>query len=224
MRYPREGRIHLLKDIVGEVEGLKILDYGGNHGNLLKDGIKTGEINPADYTCLDVNKEIVEGGKEEHPDANWFYYDRYNPVYNPSAKKRLPFPFEDKTFDVVFSYSIHTHCSYEDFIFDLSEMKRVSKTVVTSIMNDGVLNFLKLKRQMDYGDKVHPAWENPYPLEQYRYYVDGEFVVYTESDIPHSCDFLISLYNYDWLKSQHPEIEITEPFTPYNQPFVVWKE
>ena len=219
MRFPRSNRLNLLKDIWDvDYENLKILDYGGNHGNLVKDG-----LNEKNYTCLDCYAPVLEEAKEEHPDATWVHYDRKNQVYNPAGKEFIPFPFEDKSFDIVFSYSLHTHCSYEDFLFDISEMKRVSRRFATSILDKSVFDFLKMKRQMDYNE-VHELWDDPDSTETYRYYINADTVTTDSSEIPEQCDFLLSYYNKDWLKSEHPDIEITEAFSPYNQPFVIWTE
>lgn len=219
MRFSRDNRLNLLLDVFPlDITNLKILDYGGNHGNLLKDG-----LNPENYTCLDSLSQVIEEAKEEHPEATWVHYDRENPVYNPTGQKFLPFPFEDNSFDIVFAYSVHTHCSYEDFVFDLNEMKRVGKRVATSILDKAVFDFLKLKRLMDYPD-VHELWEDPDSTETYRYYVDGNVVVYNKDDIPNRCDYLVSYYNKEWLKEQHPELTLTDSFSPYHQPFLVWTE
>jgi len=222
-RFPRTNRLRPFKNATGisDWTDLKILDYGGNAGNVLRDGLEIGEIVQSDYTCLDVDKLVLEEAKKELPNANWIHYNRKNECYNPEGETRIPFPFEDNTFDIVCAYSVHTHTSYEDLVFDLSEMKRVGKVVVTSLIDLDFLKVVKMKREFDYGDKLHPLWHNPLPLDGYRYYVDGE---HAGDTIPDSCDFLITLYDLEWLKKQHPEIRISPSDNTFDQPMLVIDE
>ena len=227
-KFPRVTRLPMFQSIHDvDWSNLKVLDYGGNHGNLLKDGIESGQIKPENYTCLDVDEGVLTEEQQKYPEAKFIVYDRKNPVYNVNGKDRIPFPFDDNSFDIVCSYSLHTHCSYEDFVFDLAEMKRVSKNnvIMTSIFTpqDYVLDVLKTKRYMDY-DNVHIAWEKKLPLEKYRYYIDADRVGYSYDEYPDSCDFLVTCYNKDWLKEQHPEIEICDPFSKFHQTMVVMRE
>ena len=220
-KFPRIERLNVFKKATGidNWQGLKVLDYGGNAGNLLRDGLKTGEIVQSDYTCLDVDKPVLAECREEFPEANWVDYDRYNPVYNSKGWKDLPLPFEDDSFDIVCAYSLHSHTSYEDLVFDLEEMQRVGKVVATSVVDLEFLKIVKMKREYDYGDKLHPLWHNPLPLDTYRYYVNGEFA--GNPTLPEWCQFLITAYNLDWLKQEHPEIQIKPAHSDFHQPMIV---
>lgn len=230
--FPRSERIEFLRYCLGkqDVKGLKILDYGGNHGNLIKDGILDSSIAPKDYTCVDVDFSVLEESRKEIPDATWIYYNRYNQLYNPQGEKFIPLPFEDNTFDVAFSYSIHTHCSYEDFVFDLKELKRVAKTVITSYIDPEMGEFIKMKRTFDYGEnELHPDWYKMNEIESYKYFIDGDVV--TSNEIPNNCDFLITVYNTNWLLDRHPEItrivscqEMKTPMNSYTQPCIIIDE
>lgn len=204
--FARVDRLNFLKTCIGnKVSGIKILDLGGNHGNLLKDGLATGEIVESNYTCLDVDELVLDKSRKEYPDANWVFYNRFNQHYNPTGEVRIPFPFEDNSFDVVFCYSIHTHTSYEDFAFDLKEMQRVAKVVCTSIFNPTFGSLVTKKRVYDYGD-VHPDWYTMETIEKYKYFIDADKVCTEEKDIDIENDYLITVYNIDWLMNQHPEI------------------
>ena len=55
----------------------KILDWGGNDGNLLR--ASDGLIDPSNYTCLDVGLDSIEEGRREFPDATWIHWNRWSP-------------------------------------------------------------------------------------------------------------------------------------------------
>jgi len=210
-KFQRIDRLHFLRECLGNDDGsisnLKILDYGGNHGNLLRDGILEGVIDPKNYTCVDVDYHVLEEAREEFPEAEWIYYNRFNQCYNPTGEEKIPLPFEDNTFDIAYVYSVHTHCSYEDFVFDLKELRRVAKKVFTSFCDPELLRFVAMKRKFDY-DEVHEDWEwsNIKQVSSYKYYVDEDFTTTNPEEIKNNCTHLVTLYNVDWLKENHPEI------------------
>ena len=63
--------------------GKRVLDFGGNKGNLLLD--PTCAIRHHDYYCLDVIREAIEEGRKTFPDAHFVHYDRYNCSFNPDG-------------------------------------------------------------------------------------------------------------------------------------------
>lgn len=230
-RFPRSERLSFLQHCLdhNDVKGLKILDYGGNAGNLLLDGLETGEIVQSDYTCLDVDKLVLDQAREEHPEAEWVYYDRFNQHYNPTGQKRIPFPFEDNTFDVAFVYSVHTHCSYEDFVFDLKELRRVAKKVFTSYIDPQMAKYIAMKRTFDYGE-IHPDWQygKLKEITSYKYFIDADTTTTNSDEIKNNCDFLITVYDTEWLLKQHPEItkviptmDMVNDIHGVTQPFLV---
>lgn len=92
--------------------GKKVLDFGGNDGNLLLD--PACPIAAEDYTCIDVLKGAVEAGRARLPAAHWIHYDRYNCSFNPEGVEGLPIPPTDVAFDVILAYSVFTHTTRED--------------------------------------------------------------------------------------------------------------
>jgi 2-polyprenyl-3-methyl-5-hydroxy-6-metoxy-1,4-benzoquinol methylase len=93
-------------------QNTKILDFGSNWGNYINS-------NPAvfdnkNYTGLDVDHHAITEGKRLFPEANWIWYNRYNPVYNPTGERVLP--ELDSTFNLVISYSVFTHMPLEDML------------------------------------------------------------------------------------------------------------
>lgn len=105
-----------------------ILDFGSNSGNFLK----SGSVNPAQYTGADIDAEAISEGKKLYPEANWIWYDRYNPVYNPTGDSS--YPILNATFDLVVSYSVFSHIAADDAL-DLLEY------LYGKLNNDGKILF-----------------------------------------------------------------------------------
>ena len=85
-----------------------ILDFGSNSGNFLK----SGTVNPTQYTGVDVDAEAIDEGKRLYPTAGWVWYNRHNPVYNTSGDQSYPALYA--TFDLVVSYSVFSHIAADD--------------------------------------------------------------------------------------------------------------
>lgn len=89
---------------------LSILDFGSNNGNLLRSS--SGLIKETNYTGVDVDKDALETGKNEFPNAKWIHYNRYNPVYN--VEGIYEFPELTKYLNLIISYSVFTHMTIDD--------------------------------------------------------------------------------------------------------------
>lgn len=85
-----------------------ILDFGSNCGNLLK----SGNITQEKYTGVDVDAEAIAEGMKLFPNANWIWYNRYNPVYNIHGD--TSYPELTQQFDLVVSYSVFSHIAIDD--------------------------------------------------------------------------------------------------------------
>src|SRR5258706_12007971 len=86
---------------------MKVLDFGGNTGNLLKDPNST--VEPENYWCIDVSRDAIETGRRQHPAAHFMFYDRYNFEYNPKGVRDLEIPDTGITFDCILALSVFTH-------------------------------------------------------------------------------------------------------------------
>jgi SAM-dependent methyltransferase len=90
----------------------KILDFGSNCGNLLKSN--PGIIKENNYTGIDIDHGSILTGQELFPSAKWVSYNRRNPAYNFNGENILP-PLDD-TYDLIVSYSVFSHTTFEDMI------------------------------------------------------------------------------------------------------------
>ncbi|MEM7428902.1 MAG: class I SAM-dependent methyltransferase [Pseudomonadota bacterium] len=99
-------------------QGKDVLDFGGNIGNLLRDPECTAEV--ARYTCIDVDREAIDRGRESFPEATWLHYDRYCFYFNPGGMPGLAVPDPGRTFDYIVCYSVFTNTLRRD-MFDLVE-------------------------------------------------------------------------------------------------------
>lgn len=105
---------------LGETDwhGRKVLDFGGNIGNILRDPRST--IDPAKYWCLDVVSEAVDAGRARWPEAHWHFYDRQCFYFNPNGRRSVPIPDLGTDFDTIVAYSVFTNTSRRDMV-DLVE-------------------------------------------------------------------------------------------------------
>ena len=115
-----------------EWRGKRVLDFGGNKGNLLLDPECT--IRQQDYSCLDVIREAIEAGRKAFPEAHFVHYDRYNCSFNPEGVAELPVPDLGVEFDFILAYSVFTHTT-------LAEMKELVGQLQRLLTVDGKLAF-----------------------------------------------------------------------------------
>lgn len=95
-------------------QGKKVLDFGGNSGNVLRDD--NCKIIPSNYYCIDVSKEAIEKGKADYPTANWLFYNRFNFSYNPTGIPNLEVPDTGQRFDYILAYSVFTHTTKDEMV------------------------------------------------------------------------------------------------------------
>ena len=227
-RFP-DARLSQLLDVLPDgydISGKSILDYGGNRGNLLEDGIAKELIAPEDYTSMDVDAQGLSFLKRNIPNTNIIHYDRYNPAYRPHGKSMLPFPQDDDTYDIVYSYSVNTHSSWKDFIFDVKELTRVCKPgglVYTSSMDKDVMRTMHNKRLNDYGDAAD--YDVFYDVESGKlpgvYLVDNDTVLNLDDEIPFSRQFLLAYYNFDWLLNEFESMGFKTTLFPHSHPDIM---
>ena len=146
------NRYHLFKELMPNPNDMTVLDWGGNSGNLLR--YSNGEISETLYTSVDVDLERLEIGKSAHPDADFIHYDRWSSAYNHSGSKEYNFPNVNKNQDLIYSFSIFTHTSYDEFIktfewLDTFNYKHMIHSVL-DIKHTQRLEWFYNKRMNDY--------------------------------------------------------------------------
>ena len=112
--------------------GKRVLDFGGNKGNLLLDPACA--IRHQDYYCLDVIGDAIDEGRRMFPDAHFIHYDRYNCSFNPEGVRDLPVPDFGVQFDFILAYSVFTHTT-------LAEMTDLVEQLQQHLVIGGVLAF-----------------------------------------------------------------------------------
>lgn len=102
--------------------GRRVLDFGGNKGNLLLDPACA--IRHQDYYCLDVIAEAIEEGRKAFPEGHWHHYDRYNCSFNPNGIVDLAIPDLGVEFDFILAYSVFTHTTWEEMNELVEQLQR----------------------------------------------------------------------------------------------------
>ena len=176
----------------------KILDYGGNRGNVLEDLKDKYPGKKFNYTCADVDDEAVDFGRKHHPEYEWIQTHSYNQVYNPLGSHNYVLPFEDNTFDYILAYSVHSHTTYEQLLYDLKDLVRILKPggkLITSLTTYESVDFFLRKRYADFGSA--PSKEKFSDITDYLYYVNHDIV--TKEFELKPVNFFVTFYNVDWL-------------------------
>ena len=113
-------------------KGKKVLDFGGNIGNILLN--PNCKIEEENYCCLDVSESVIEEGQKRYPLANFVFYNSYNLSFNPSGILDLPIPDLGDRFDYVLAYSIFSH-------MEENEMMKKIEQLLSYLNIGGVLVF-----------------------------------------------------------------------------------
>ncbi len=142
----------------GDWRGRRVLDFGGNLGNILRDPHST--IEPSNYWCLDVVPAAVEAGRERWPDAHWHLYDRYSFFFNPAGNRHETIPDLGTRFDYIIAYSVFTNTSREDMVELVGQL--------TAMLNPGgALAF-------SFIDPNHNSWPGRFHGNNFRWRLERE--------------------------------------------------
>lgn len=212
--FPRQPRYDFFDMMHGRPDwsNATILDIGGNRGNLLEDLLDLQLISPQQYTSLDVDQEGLDFGKMNNPDANWVKHEAFNHAYNEKGTHETPFPFDDETFDLICGYSIYSHTTFKQMIFDLIELLRVCKpngSIAFTVIDTPGVKFFTEKRAYDNPGKKTVTFEeiSKSNITDYMYLVDHDLLV-DEMYSDASVDFLVTIYNIKWLSSYLNKLNI----------------
>jgi 2-polyprenyl-3-methyl-5-hydroxy-6-metoxy-1,4-benzoquinol methylase len=161
----------------------KILDFGGGFGNLIRsaDGI----IESKNYTVIDVDKEAIEKGRIDYPEATWIHADLYNPVYNPKGIDEI---IVIEQYDLIFAYSVFTHTSYEDLKKYIDLFKDNGQIAITflSVNNKVAKKYFYQKRIDEFNTCDDFIFDR-----DINYLVDNKICL----DIPRECSYLLAWYD-----------------------------
>ena len=166
-----------------------ILDFGSNCGNLL---LSNKIINDNQYTGIDVYKKAIDIGGRLRPNANWIWYNRFNPVYNPTGDKVLP--KIDKKFDMIISYSVFTHTTADDMVEMIEHLFTYLKDggsiyfTYCNIKNKPLVNWFRNRRS--------PTCDEVPDDKDFVYLTDDRITTDYPSE---KCIHFVSFYNEEWL-------------------------
>ena len=194
----------------------RVLDFGGNQGNLLLDPTCT--IRHEDYYCLDIIRDAIEEGSRIFPQANWFHYDRYNCSFNPEGVVDQPVPDLGVEFDFILAYSVFTHTSWE-------ETKDLVEQLRARLAPGGVLAFTfidphwesNLRWRLDKRnstDRVEELLEKSRDAEWCSLVNGTELYVNSAGlwdEAPESCITYNVYYTENFLRAQFPGAQIKKP-------------
>jgi SAM-dependent methyltransferase len=196
--------------------GKRVLDFGGNKGNLLLDPACT--IRQQNYFCLDVIGEAIDEGRKTFPEAHWVHYDRYNCSFNPGGVADLPVPDLGVQFDLILAYSVFTHTGWE-------ETKELLEQLQSRLTPKGTLAFTFIDPHWNQNlkwrlEKHNAAAEVETLLEQSRgakwcSVVNGTHLFVNSSGAwtqePESCITYNVYYTEEFLREQFPHATIKPP-------------
>ena len=141
-RTDQTNRFPLFKKTIGSLKNKKILDFGGNQGNLLY--FSNGEIEQKNYFCIDVESDAIESGKNEFPNATFLHWNKFSPMYNHDGNINEPLPLLNQKFDVAFSFSVITHTDLQEFKLYIEYLKQYSNNVIVSFIDINISGLKKI--------------------------------------------------------------------------------
>ena len=189
--------------------GKKVLDFGGNIGNLLQDPNST--IEPQDYWCIDVDQEALGRGQALYPKSHWVFYNRYCFFFNPHGVPSLELPAVDQSFDYVVAYSVFTNTSRTDMLQLVDQLEGL-------LAPDGTLAFTFI-------DPHYFSWPGQYHGNNFKWRLEREKELANERgdildlDMP---GLMQRAQRADWFmlvnsNDLYIETETIEPYEPEKQ-------
>lgn len=185
----------------GNFQDKVILDFGGSRGNLLH--FSQGGIQEKDYISIDPVMEGIEMGREEFPEAEFIYYDRWSWMYNHHGNQEINLPTITRKIDYIASFSVFSHTDFDEFVTTLKWMQTLNpeKMVISFLDADSesTKRFFENKRKQAYGSTLEM------PLNQHNlyYYLNNNRIIANEKVCPKiPCGHFIALYNIPWLVSE----------------------
>ena len=224
-RNPGTNRWPLFQEAFGDnFENKVVLDFGGSGGNLLYNS--NGAIKESNYICIDPWEDAINEGKQEFPEAEFIYYDRFSWMYNHVGNKEINLPVIERKVDYIAAYSVFSHTDFDEFATTLKWMKSLNpeKIVVSFLDADSVKlkNYFEDKRYKAYGSTL----TMPLNTHNVYYYMNNSKIIANEKVCPMiPCRHFIALYNIPWLYQELAKegIEAKGPyyFSGRSVPFLI---
>ena len=149
------------------LKGKKVIDWGCNHGNMLK--YKECDF---EYIGIDVDKQLIDENKKTWPQHEWIHLDAHNHQYNPLGGNE----WIDLDADLVLMFSIFTHMS-------ISEMKKYIQKIKPPLLSTFIPsnNEVMLRRALNYRLSHRPDVFDQVYNKDYAYIVSTpeDAMVYT---------------------------------------------
>lgn len=139
----------IFDQFVNNYEDKKILDFGGNRGNLIS--YSQGKIKEENYTCLDISKEALNVLLESYPNAGTVYWNRHHPTYNSHGNRNERFP-QLEQFDIAFANSVFTHHELNEMLYCIEQLCHVSSEVCFTYIdptNEKIFDILQNKHSIE---------------------------------------------------------------------------
>jgi len=106
-----------IEKLAATIEGRKIFEIGSGDGHLYRRLREN--VDKLHYTGSDINAHMIEHCRSRYPEVEWLHLDE------------LPYPFEDKAFDIVIIWNVIHHLNrYRDVIGLLNEALRIGSQVI----------------------------------------------------------------------------------------------
>jgi hypothetical protein len=191
---------------------VRILDFGGNWGNFLRD--PQCAVRPEQYWCLDIDHHAVELGRRDFPTGNWHHYNRWNQRYNPSGNHDEPVPDMQTQFDVIIAYSVFTHTSRREMVETVREelvprLTSNGRCVLTLLTPDRLPHFLTRYSQLEH-ERVSAVVAQARNLRSGFYLFGRDNLVSVNAELPQRPDrlSLTSFYLPEEMTSLWPDFRV----------------
>jgi len=189
--------------------GKKVLDFGGNIGNLLRDPNST--IEQEHYWCIDVDRDTLERGQAFYPKSHWVFYNRYCFFFNPHGVPNLTLPALDQTFSYIVAYSVFTNTTQTDMLQLVNQLEGL-------LANNGALAFTFI-------DPHYFSWPGQYHGNNFEWRLEREKQLARERGTTLNIDMrnlIRRAQHADWLMlvnsdDLYIETEDIQPYEPERQ-------
>ncbi len=204
--HPRNSstnRYLLFEEIFGKSKDSTVLDFGGNSGNLLY--FSNNNIRESNYTNIDVSKIGINYGVKEFPNSKFYYYDRYNWMYNHNGNEKYNFPtLNSNHYDFVWAYSVFSHTDFDELLetikwFCTFKFKKIAVSIL-DIANYDMIEYFYNKRVDDYGSCISIS---EHTQNNILYFFDNNKTTTNSLKLKkHNCKHFLTFYNIKWLKDK----------------------